>query len=41
MNGWQRWQPLMSRSAKGHLLLNLRDDAGQEEVLEDKDEGGK
>ena len=29
---------LLSDSAQGYLLLNLREDKGQEEVLEDKDE---
>ena len=29
---------LLSESAQGYLLLNLREDEGQEEVLEDKDE---
>ena len=30
---------ISSASAQGDLLLNLREDEGQEEVLEDKDEG--
>ena len=29
---------LLGESAQGYLLLNLREDEGQEEVLEDKDE---
>ena len=29
---------LLGDSAHGYLLLNLREDEGQEEVLEDKDE---
>ena len=29
---------LLGDSAQGYLLLNLREDEGQEEVLEDKDE---
>ena len=29
---------LLGESAQGILLLNLREDEGQEEVLEDKDE---
>ena len=29
---------LLSESAQGYLLLNLREDEGQEVVLEDKDE---
>ena len=29
---------LLSESAQGYLLLNLREDEGHEEVLEDKDE---
>ena len=29
---------LPSESAQGYLLLNLREDEGQEEILEDKDE---
>ena len=29
---------LLSESAQGYLLLNLSEDEGQEEVLEDKDE---
>ena len=32
---------LLSESAQGYLLLNLREDEGQEEVLEDKDEEEK
>ena len=29
---------LLSENAQGYLLLNLREEEGQEEVLEDKDE---
>ena len=29
---------LLGENAQGYLLLNLREDEGQEEVLEDKDE---
>ena len=29
---------LLGDSAQGYLLLNLREDEGQEEMLEDKDE---
>ena len=29
---------LLGDSAQGYLLLNVREDEGQEEVLEDKDE---
>ena len=32
---------LLSESPQGSLLLNLREDEGQEEVLEDKDEEEK
>ena len=32
---------LLGESAQGYLLLNLREDEGQEEVLEDKDEEEK
>ena len=32
---------LLGESAQGYLLLNLRKDEGQEEVLEDKDEEEK
>ena len=39
---WRRsschWTHLLSESAQSYLLLNLREDEGQEEVLEDKDE---
>ena len=32
------WTPSLLRQCAGLLLLNLREDEGQEEVLEDKDE---